>query len=107
MQKYGGDGIVALSGCVVQLDAGQIWCARIGSRGRNRLQLAHYRHSLVILAISLGELTYVRRLRWSVDTLAQVLGLPADARRGFRLGPMSSSWLRQHESEFSKHGSGQ
>jgi hypothetical protein len=42
-----------------------------------------------------------------VDALAQLLGLPADARRGFRLGPMSSSWLRQHETDFGKHGAGQ
>jgi hypothetical protein len=71
------------------------------------LQHAHYRHSLMIFAWSLGELTCVRRLRWSVDALTQMLGLPADASRGLRLGSMSSGWLRQHESEFEKHGAGQ
>lgn len=59
------------------------------------------------VALSLGELTCVRRLRWGVDALAQMLGLASDAGRGLRLGSMSSSWLRQHESEFVKHGAGQ
>jgi hypothetical protein len=71
------------------------------------LQQAHYRHSLVLLALSLGELTCVRRLRWSVDALAQMLGVAADGRRGPRLGSVSSGWLRQHELEVEKHGVGQ
>jgi hypothetical protein len=45
-------------------------------------------------------------LRWSVNTLAEMLGMAADAGRGLRLGSMSSDWLRQHESEVQKHSAG-
>jgi hypothetical protein len=58
-----------------------------------------------MFAVSLAELACVRRWWWSVHALTQMLSLPAHAIRP-RVGPMSSGWLRQHESEFEKHGRG-
>lgn len=104
IQKYRGHGIAAPYWCVFQLDQNNSLACAAGVRRTESLEDAHNRRSLAIFALSLGELTCVRRLRWSVDALAQMVGLTADAGRGLRLGSMSSGWLRQYESDVEKHG---
>jgi hypothetical protein len=42
-------------------------------------------HSLPVLALSLGDLTCARRLRWSADALAQMLGSATETRRGMAI----------------------
>lgn len=81
--------------------------AVIAARGTNALALAHARHSLLTLASSLGEHTCVRPLRWSVDVLAQMLGVPSGFGHRPYVGSVSSVWLRQYETDSEKHNAGQ
>jgi hypothetical protein len=71
------------------------------------LEQAHARHVLLTLAASLGALTCVRPLKWSVDVFSQVLGLSGGPDPRPRVGPVSDAWLRQHETESKKHRVGQ
>ena len=70
------------------------------------MEQAH-RHSLLILAMAVGEIACVRPVRWSIDTIAQKLPRRRRPGQTLRVGHVSNEWLRQHLVDFDKHGAGQ